>query len=79
VWTTPNFRQLKKKYRESQSDIPQKVRDLGTFNPKCNVSLKSLTPETMESSHKKRQKDCKNQRGWKTQTRPLKSTGAKHI
>lgn len=51
----------KKKYRDSQSDIMQRVRDHGIFNPKWDVSS-DPSPQGSRTLRKRRQKKSKIQR-----------------
>ncbi|KAL6030292.1 hypothetical protein STEG23_036190 [Scotinomys teguina] len=57
------------KHRDSQPDNTERVKDLGTLNPKWNASIKSTS-----GPWKRMQKECKSQKGGRTpkETRPLK-------
>lgn len=51
------------KKRDPQPDNMQRVRETGTLNPNCVVSIKSLPLRAQGTMLKRRQKGCKSRDG----------------
>ena len=53
-------------YRDPWPGITQRVRDLGTLILKWHISIKYLPSKLREPLQKRKQKECKSQRAWRT-------------
>lgn len=69
------------KCREPWPNLMQRVRHLGTFSPKQDVSMKLFPKSAHGTPWKRRQKECKRPEGMKDtkKTRPSKPTRSTHI